>query len=596
MKSRLRMVAGLAAVLIAGVPGTAQIPNFTPVTDEALRNPKPEDWIHWRRTLDAWGYSPLDEINTRNAAGLRLVWSWALENGSQQTTPLVYDGVMYIANPGNVIQALDAAKGDLIWEYRPADTRPSPGGGGGRGGQGGGGGQNAGGAQAAPRPGGDGGGGGRSTLRNLSIYEDKIYLNTGDAHIVALNARTGAVVWDTQVADSSLGYGFTSGNIIADGKVIAGLTGCSRYKDDTCYIVALDARTGREAWRTATVARPGERGGDSWGDLPLMFRAGSDAWIPGSYDPVTRMLYWGTAQAKPWARAVRGTDGDALYSNSTLALDPGTGEMKWYFQHIPGESHDMDEVFERILIDYDGKSSVFTMGKIAVLWELDRRTGTFLSAKDLGYQTLLDIDPQTGRATYREGMIQAVGQEIHWCPSTSGFKSWRAMSYHPGTGAFYIPLNLNCETGTFGPVEQRPGGGGSGPVRRKNHFHPKSPDHIGEFLAMDLRTGNVLWRHRVRTPFNTAALTTGGGLAIAGDWDRNLYVYDAKTGTILFETRMPTSVQGYPISYAVDGKQYIAVPVGTGGASWNTLIPAELTPEKRRPTTGNGVYVFALPD
>ena len=564
------LLLGAAASVVVGVADqplrAQQFDDFTPVTDAVLQDPDPADWLHWRRTLDAWGHSPLDEITADNAGQLRLVWSWALAQGSQQTTPMVYDGVMYIANPGELVQALDAATGELIWEYRREREMADLG--------------------RASRPG--------QKHRNLAIYQDKVYLNTTDGHIVAINATTGDEVWDQNVGGES-GYEYTSGSIIADGKVVSGLTGCERYRDDTCYIVALDADTGSELWRTSTVARPGEPGGDSWGDLPVMFRAGSDAWIPGSYDPRAKTIFFGTAQAKPWARSVRGTDGSALYTNSTLALDPLTGELKWYFQHLPGESHDMDEVFERILIDYDDRQSVFTMGKIAVLWELDRETGAFRAAHDLGYQTLVDIDPVSGRAEYRDGMIQEIGEEIHWCPSTAGFKSWRAMSYNPDTEAFYIPLTLNCETGTFGPVEKREGGGGVGPVRRKNHFHPRSPEHIGEFLAMSMRTGEVLWRHRTRTPMNTAALTTSGGIAVAGDWDRFLFVYDARSGDILWQTRLPTSVQGFPITYSAGGKQYLAVPVGTGGASWNNLVPTELTPEKRHPPTGNGVFVFALP-
>ena len=567
---RRAVLLAAAAVIACGAPeaARAQAPafdSFVPVTDAVLQDPDPADWLHWRRTLDAWGHSPLDQITPDNAHELRLAWSWALAEGSQQTTPLVYDGVMYIANPGERVQALDAASGELLWEYRRPRTPTDAG---------------------TPPP--------NLQHRNLAIYQDKIYLNTSDGHVVALDARTGDEVWDADVGGAA-GYEYTSGSIIADGKVVSGLTGCERYRDDTCYIVALDADTGRELWRTSTVARPGERGGDSWGDLPVMFRAGSDAWIPGSYDPRAQTLFFGTAQAKPWARAVRGTDGSALYTNSTLALDPQTGELKWYFQHLPGESHDMDEVFERILVDYDDRQSVFTMGKIAVLWELDRETGEFRAAHDLGYQTLVDIDPVSGEAVYREGMIQDIGEEIYWCPSTSGFKSWRAMSYNPVTEAFYIPLTLNCETGVFGPVERREGGGGVGPVRRTNHFHPRSPEHIGELVAMSLRTGEVLWRHRTRTPINTAALTTDGGLAVAGDWDRHLYVHDARTGDILWQTRLPTSVQGFPASYAVDGKQYLAVPVGTGGASWNNLVPQDLTPEKRHPPTGNSIFVFALP-
>jgi len=568
MTGRVALVSAAVALVLARPVGIAQVDDFTPVTDAMLQHPEPADWLSWRRTLDGQAHSPLDQITTENVGRLQLVWSWSLGDGSQQTTPLVYDGVLYIANPGEIVQALDAATGDLLWEYRRGAQEPDR-------------------SFGGPPPG--------RAHRNIAIYQDKIYLNTADAHVIAIDARTGEPVWDADVGKGA-GYQYSSGSIIADGTVVSGLTGCGRYRDDTCYIVGLDARTGDERWRTSTIALPGDRGGDTWGDLSVMFRAGSDSWIPGSYDPVTRTLFHGTSQAKPWARAARGTDGDALYTNSTLALDPDTGEMKWYFQHLPGETLDMDEVFERILIDYDGKRSVFSMGKIAVLWELALETGQFRSAHDLGYQTVVDIDAASGRVTYRDGTIPVLGEEVFWCPSTSGFKSWRAMSYHPDIEAFYIPIILNCETAIFGPVEHIEGGGGTGPVRRTNHFHPDSPDQLGEFLAMSMRTGEVLWRHRFRTPINSAALTTAGGLAIAGDWDRHLYIFDARDGDILWQTRLPTSVQGFPITYAVDGTQYLAVPVGSGGASWGGLIPADLTPEKTRPVGGNGLYVFALPD
>ena len=567
MVRRLTFVSALAAAVLSAPPADAQVESYTPVTDEMLQNPDPSDWLSWRRTLDGQGHSPLDQIDAGNVGGLRLVWSWALRPGPQQTTPLVHDGVLYIANPGEIVQALDAATGDLIWEYDRGAEAPGN-------------------SFGGPPPG--------RMHRNLSMYDDKIYLNTADAHVVAIDARTGAEVWDADI-DQGVGYQFSSGSIVADGKVVSGLTGCGRYREESCYIVGLDADTGEERWRTSTVALPGQRGGDTWGDLPPMFRAGSDSWIPGSYDPVTRTLFHGTSQAKPWARAVRGTDGDALYTNSTLALDPDTGEMKWYYQHLPGETLDMDEVFERILVDYDDRRSVFTMGKIGVLWEMALETGRFRSAHDLGYQTVADIDPATGQVTYRDGTIPVIGEEIYWCPSTSGFKSWRAMSYHPGLEAFFIPINLNCETAVFGPVDRVAGGGGTGPVRRTNHHHPDSGEQLGEFLAMSMRTGEVMWRRRFRTPINSAALTTGGGLAIAGGWDRQVFAFDARSGETLWETRLPTSIQGFPITYAVDGRQYLAIPTGAGGASWGGMLPAQLTPEVRRPVGGNGLFVFALP-
>ncbi len=438
MRTRLTFALLVCATfgMTAAAPAEAQAPDITPVTDAALQNPDPEDWLSWRRTLDGWGYSPLDQIDTDNVGDLRLAWSWGLEAGVSQTTPIVRDGVMFVANPGNVVHALDARTGDLLWEYRyEMDER----------------------RRAAAQ------------MRSLAIYQDLILLNTVDAHMVAIDARTGEERWNTPIGTAP-GYTFSSGPIVADGTVVTGLTGCGRYREDTCYVVGLDGRTGRELWRTSTVALPGERGGDSWGDLPVLFRAGSDAWIPGSYDPSTGLLFWGTAQAKPWSRDARGTDGDALYTNSTLALNPTTGELEWYFQHIPGDSHDMDETFERILIDYDGKQSVFSMGKSAILWENDRETGQFVRASDLGYQNLFDIDPQTGQAMYKDGMVQEVGEIVNFCPSTGGFKSLRAMAYHPDTEALYVPLNLNCETAAFLPVERREGGGGAGGVRDKEYY------------------------------------------------------------------------------------------------------------------------------
>ncbi len=569
MRSRvcLTMFACFAVSLVSVSPAPAQVENVTPVTDEMLGNPDPGDWLSWRRTLDGWGYSPLDDVNASNVGDLRLAWSWGLEPGVSQTTPVVHDGVMYIANPGNVVQALDARTGDFIWEYRyEMDERRRAG----------------------------------AQMRSLAVYEDLIILNTYDAHVVGLDARTGAVRWDTPVAPPGQeGYGFTSGPVVADGVIVAGLRGCERFREDTCYIIGVDGRSGQVLWRTSTVARPGERGGDTWGDLPLLMRAGSDAWIPGSYDPVTGLVYYGTSQAKPWSRDARGTDGDALYSNSTLALDPATGEMQWYFQHIPGDSHDMDETFERILIDYDGKQSVFSMGKLAILWELDRATGAFTSAVDLGYQNIVDVDTTTGVVTHRENMISDVGELLYFCPSTGGFKSLRAMAYHPDTMALYIPLNLNCETAAFLPVEQRLGGGGAGGVRdREDHFHPDAPGQLGEFQALDIRTGETLWKHRRRAPYNTAALTTAGGLVFIGDWERYVFAYDARSGEQLWQSRLSTMANGYPITYAVDGRQYVAFGAGgpLGGSSWTSILPAALMPDLRNPRAGNAIFVYALPE
>ena len=544
----------------------AQATDFRPVTEETLRNPAPGDWLNWRRTDNAWGYSPLDQIDRANVSQLQLVWSWAMdESGPQEATPLVYDGIMYLPNPHDVIQALDGATGDLIWEYRP-EVDP------------------------------DAVGGGSGPQKSIAIYDDKIFGTTRFAHIVALDAMTGHVVWDTKVADSGLGYKYTAGPIVVHGTVISGITGCELYKEDVCFITGHDADTGEEKWRTSTIARPGDPGGDTWGDLPLEFRAGSDAWITGSYDPEANLVYWGTSQAKPWARSVRGTDGDALYTNSTLAINPDTGELVWYYQHLPGETHDMDDGFENILIDVGGQPSLFKMGKLAILWQLNRETGAFIRATDLGYQNLVEVDPETGEVTYVPDRIPEIGVQMEMCPSTAGFKSWRAMAFSPETNALYIPMSLNCERATFGPIERVIGGGGTGPVERIDYKHPDSGGNVGQLQALDITSGEPLWRHRTLSPINTAALTTAGGLVFAGDFDRHVYAYDAATGEILWQTRLVTSAQGFPVTYLANGKQYLAVPAGVGGASWSERVPRELTPEIRRPNHGNSIHVFALPN
>lgn len=582
------------AVLLGGLLAMAQIrdvrtgdvPNFRPVTEEMLRNPPPEDWLNWRRTDNGWGYSPLNQITAQNVHQLQLAWAWAMDDrGSNQATPLIHDGIMYLPNTGGIIQALDAATGELIWEYRPGvetvpprdPNIPSQG--------------------TTPRqtraPEGTGAAG---VQRNIAIFGDKIFGGTSDAHIVAINARTGRLEWDVQTADPKLGYEYSSGPIVVRGTVIAGMSGCNRYKHDVCYLIGLDANTGKEKWRTSSIARPGEPGGDTWGDLPLEFRAGGDMWMPGTYDPETNTVFWGTAQAKPWARAARGTDGDALYTASTLAVDPDTGKMKWYYQHIPGETHDMDEAFERILVDLDGRKSLFTMGKIGILWQLDRVTGTFIASHDLGYQNMLRVEQTTGRVIFRPNMIPRVGVQFDMCPSTAGLKSWRAMAYSPQTSAVYIPINLQCEHATFGPVPRVLGGGGNGPVKRVNYMHPEADGNLGEFRAMDVRTGRTLWRQRYSSPMNTSALATAGGVAFAGDWDRYMYAYDAATGKVLWQTRLATTAQGSPVTYSVRGKQYLAISSGTGGGSWSSLIAPDLRPDIRRPFGGNAVFVFALPD
>ena len=554
-------VLAVSAALGAAVPAFAQDAGFTPVTDEVLANPAEGDWPLYRRGQDSWGYSPLDQINTDNVGNLTLAWGWAMEPGWQETTPLVYDGVMYLANPDGIAQALDAVTGDLLWEYRremPEGFRPG------------------------------------MMSRGLAIYDDKIYFATPDAGLVALDARTGQVVWEVQVAGE--GKTVTAAPVVADGRVIVGYMGCFGFVQDKCGVAAFDAQTGEEDWRTITVSDAPE-GEDTWGGMPYVLRGGGDVWTSASYDPELDLIYIGVSQAKPWARASRGQDDASLYTSSTLALDPETGEIEWYRQYIPGETNDMDEAFEHILVDIDGEPSYVNMGKLGILWRGSRVDGEVYPAFDLGWQDQIDITESGEFAGYREGKIAELGEPITMCPSTTGFRSWRSMAFSPETRAVYIPMSINCDTAMmYGEVEMVEGGGGNGQVGSTRAIHPDSPDHIGRFVALNIDSGEVLWETPLRTPANTAMLTTAGGLVFGGDWDRNMYAMDEATGEVLWETRLPQAAQGYPITYAVDGRQYVAIPVGVGGYSWSTSVPSQLTPEVRRPSSGNAVLVFALPD
>jgi alcohol dehydrogenase (cytochrome c) len=575
--------AALAAILASGaVASFAQTRmTFVPVTDAMLQNPDPADWLMWRRTLDSWGHSPLDEIDPSNVADLRLVWTRALGAGIQEGTPLVYDGVMYFPNPSDIVQAFDAATGDAIWEYRrqlPSDL-----------------------ADYFPVP---------SINRNVAIHGTSIIDTSADDYVFALDARTGELQWETRILDYKRGAQQTSGPIIADGKVISG-RGCEpEGSPAACVITAHDARTGQELWRRRTIAAPGEPNGDSWGELADDKRWHVGSWLVPSYDPELGLVFAGTSVTSPAPKfALAGNDHKYLYHNSTLALDADTGEIVWYYQHIV-DHWDLDHPFERLLVetavapDPDAvawinprlrrgeRRKVVTgiPGKTGIVYTLDRATGEFLWARPTVEQNVvLGIDGTSGEVTVNpETLFVEIGQERFVCPTALGGKNWPSGTYSPLGNVMFFPLQNTCMT--VSPTLSRPSPDSLYGLRTDARIAP-SHAGVGSIHAISAETGETLWTYDQRAGV-LSLLSTQAGLLFGGDTNGRFRALDQRTGEVLWEINLGSPVSGYPITFAVDGKQYVAVSTGS---SLTAMGANRLTPELK-PSLGNNLFVFALPD
>ncbi len=568
----------LACLLVTSAHVQAQTvaDGYAPVTDEQLVDPPDEDWLMWRRSYGHWGHSPLSQINTSNVGTLRLAWAWTMAEGLQETTPLVHDGMMFLVQSCDFVEALDVRDGSRIWQYRRDRVDHA--------------------ARLS------------CANRNGALYEDKLFVATHDAHLIALDVRTGEVVWDIAVGDWTIGQHYSGGPMVIKGRVVAGMSGCY-HLNTRCWVSAHNADTGAEEWRTYTIPGRGEFGYDTWGDVPDEDRRGGSAWNSPSYDPELNLIYTGVGVPIPWGSVQRGTgDGDVLYTNSTLALNADTGEIVWYFQHIPNDEWDLDHPFARLVVEtevspgaVEWKNNAITPGrrrkivtgipgKTGIVWALDAATGAFLWAQPTNEQNVVeDIDAESRRVILNEALkFPKVGEPVFVCPSALGGINWQATAYHPGTNTLYASTNNVCNNLTLNEFRDRTGAH-HGSARIAQVPAPSSNGQIGQFVAMDLATGEPRWTHRQRAGIAGSVLTTGGGLVFVTDDARRFRAFDASTGDILWEQLLNSSAGGFPVSYEHDDVQYVAIAAG-GGINFRGL-----TPEITQPGRGNMLFVFRLP-
>ena len=572
--STTALVVGLFATPVAAQDNP--IDRVTPVTAEMLLSPPDADWLMWRRTYDGWGYSPLDQINKENVKDLRLAWAWGMSPGGRtQETPLVHDGIMYIQNSSHLIQALDAASGDLIWEYQymlPDEVDPNG-------------------------------------ERSKAIFGDKLIVATRDAHLIALDTKTGRLIWDKQVANYKQGFAFSSGPIVANGVIVQGMTSCSNAQPGGCYFTGHDVETGEELWRVHTIARGDTPEGNSWNGVPLESRHGGSAWITGSYDPEQNLVFAGVGQPYPWNVEIAGlpppssdpnVSNEALYTNATLAINVSTGDLEWYYQYLPTDSLDLDYVYERMLIDLpvDGemRQQVVTTGKIGIIESLDRKTGEWLWAKETVPQNVvLSIDEESGAKEINPEVIPVIGQTTFNCPADPGGRAWQATAYSPRTQALYLPTVEFCSNTTVNPLDPGQIYTGGGLQTYSRVPMPDGDGNIGQVRAVKLTDLSDMWTYRQRPPITSSTLPTGGGLVFAGSLDRKFMAFDDETGEMLWSSgKLDNALESFPITYEANGKQYVAIT-----ASWASGLGrlSSLTPDVKLPQDNpHTLYVFALPD
>ncbi len=567
--SSQQTVAPTSATPVPG-PMPEILQKYTPVTTDQLKKPEDGNWLLFRRTYDGWGFSPLQGINRDNVSRLQPVWSFATgQTEGHQAPPIVNNGVMFVATPGNQLLALEAKTGNLLWRYKrplPEDMTPL-----------------------------------HPTNRGVGLFGDKVYFAAAELVLVALDAKTGKEVWTAKVDDYKVGHYMTLMPLVIDGKVLVAASGGELGIRG--FLAAYDSESGKELWRTFTVPAPGEPGSETWprgGDHYK--RGGATMWITGNYDPETNLTFWGTGNAAPWFGDQR--PGDNLYTASAVAFNATTGAIAGHFQYHPNDSWDWDEVSPPILLDYthNGRQvkGLINVSRSGYLWQLERTAGNinFVAGQPYVRQNVFKgLDPKTGRPEIDETRKPGTGKTAEFCPSLWGGKDWPPAAYSPQTRLLYIPANENLCTELTGEIPKYVPGERYMGVAKNVMTIVAGADHIGELQAWDIDSGKKVWTTNLPS-FNWGpVLATGGGVLFAGGTnDRMFRAFDAGTGKMLWEFPTGSGVAAVPVSFEVDGKQYIAVQSGWGvdpakmQARMNLLFPGQY-PEVPQ---GGAIWVFAV--
>ena len=522
---------------------------------------EPHNWLTYGGTYKAWRYSPLDQIKRSNIKKLVPVWTFqtGVVDGGFQTTPLIADGIMYITSPWNRIFAIDAATGKELWHYYyayPKNLRPPDG----------------------------------PWNRGAALGHGLVFMGTNDNSLVAVDATTGKEVWKVNIESrEQCGCAITGAPLVVKDKVVVGVTGGDAAHRG--YINAFDVKTGRRAWRFWTIPGPGEKGHETWpGDSWKM--GGGSSWMTGSYDSELNLIYWGVGNpaADFYGDARRG---DNLYTDSVVALDADTGQLKWYYQEIPHDVWDWDSAYESVLLDLPVNG---TMRKILVnpnkggyTWVIDRTNGQFLNAWPLAetINWIKGIGPKGELIGRNEPVI---GKPTLICPCIGGGRSWNHAAYSPRTGFFYSTGLEWCQNLTAQKEEPKQGMpffGGTFELLK-----PPDREAGSHFDAYDPVTGKKHWTYQSKYPLLASALATGGDLVFTGDPEGNFFALDAKTGEKVWSFKTGSGHRGSPVTYSVNGKQYIAVPTGWGSAV--ASIMTQLWPEGEDFPGGCTLFVFAL--